>query len=227
MEETTEKCPICLEDFNTDDPDKTPYRTCEHGHFGCKDCIESLIGSNYTNHSNVSITTNISDSSIKLVCQYDEIAENSLPPCSKCSMCRNPIKYDFKKLRRNNQSWGVENTFTFHRDRYFEEKINNPPIDTTSRERVYKKKIEELRLMNKKKEETNIQNKKVIEYLKSAIGLLNYNGREKLKVDIHDFDSNPAVEIKDSSGTIILIVSNPPYRGNEIVQSLMGRGLRN
>jgi len=215
MDETTEKCPICLEDFNTDDPDKTPYRTCEHGHFGCKDCIESLIGSNYTNHSNVSITTNISDSSIKLVCQYDEIAENSLPPCSKCSMCRNPIKYDFKKLRRNNQTWGVENTFIFHRDRYFEEKINNPHIDTTSRERVYIKKIEELRLMNKKKEETNMQNKITIKFLESAI--ITYKWKEnyyKLKEYLNERQSS-------------VVISNPPYRGNEIVQSLMGRGLRN
>jgi len=211
MDETTEKCPICLEDFNTDDPDKTPYRICDKSHFICKGCIKPFIESNYTNRSNVSITTNISDSAIKLVCQYDGIGENSLPHCSKCPKCRYPIKYDFtRKLRRNNQSRGVENTFTFHRDRYFEEKINNPPIDTTSRERVYIKKIEELRLMNKKKEETNIQNKKVIEYLKSAIGLLNYNGREKLKVYIHDFDSNLTVGIKDSSGTIIS-VSNPPY----------------
>ena len=41
MDETTEKCPISLEDFNTDDPDKTPYRTCDKSHFGCEGCIES------------------------------------------------------------------------------------------------------------------------------------------------------------------------------------------
>jgi len=115
MDETTEKCPICLEDFNTDDLDKTPHEICEHGHFICKGCIKPFIESHYTNRSNVSITTNISDSAIKLVCQYDGIGENSLPPCIKCPMCRNPIKYDFKKLRRNNQSWGVENTFIFYK----------------------------------------------------------------------------------------------------------------
>jgi len=202
MDETTEKCPICLEDFNTDDPDKTPYRICDKSHFICKGCIKPFIESHYTNRSNLSITTNISGSAINLICQYDGIGENSLSPCIKCPTCRKPINYDFKKLRRNNQTWGVENTFTFYRDRYFEEKINNPPIDTTSRERVHIKKIEELRLMNKKKEETNIQNNKVIEYLKLK---LNY---EKFKYSI---------KIQSP-----VVISNPPYSSNEIVQ-LMGR----
>ncbi len=122
MDETTEKCPICLEDFNTDDPDKTPYRMCDKSHFSCKGCIKPFIESHYTNYSNLSITNNITnDSSVKLVYKYDRIGENSLPPCIKCPMCRIPFKYDFKKLRRNNQSRGVENTFTFYRCRYFEE----------------------------------------------------------------------------------------------------------
>jgi len=214
MDETTEKCPICLEDFNTDDPDKTPRRICEHGHFSCKSCIKPFIESHYTNRSNLSITTNISGSAIKLVCQYDGIGENSLPHCIKCPTCRKPINYDFKKLRRNNQTWGVENTFIFHRDRYFEEKINNPHIDTTSRERVYIKKIEELRLMNKKKEETNIQNKKTIKFLESAI--ITYKWKEnyyKLKEYLNERQSS-------------VVISNPPYRGNEIVQC-MGRPIRN
>jgi hypothetical protein len=33
MEETTEKYPTRLEDFNTDDPDNTPYRICNKSHF--------------------------------------------------------------------------------------------------------------------------------------------------------------------------------------------------
>jgi len=121
MDETTEKCPICLEDFNTDDPDKTPYRICNKSHFICKGCIKPFIEIHYTNYSSLSITTHTNNTSIKLVYKYDRIGENSLPPCIKCPMCRNPIKYDFKKLRRNNQSRGVENTFTFYRCRYFEE----------------------------------------------------------------------------------------------------------
>jgi hypothetical protein len=207
MDETTEKCPISLEDFNTDDPDKIPYRLCDKSHFSCKGCIKPFIESNFTDRDNFSITTNASDSTIKLVCQYDEIGENSLTPCIKCPTCRNPIKYDFKKLRRNNQSWKVVITITFHRDRYFEEKINNPPIDKTLRERADMKKIEELRLMNKKKEETNIQNKKTIKFLEKQIELL-----------------------KDSNAKYDVVITNPPYGSSisykEIIQCI-GRPIGN
>ena len=221
MDETTEKCPICLEDFNTDDPDKTPYRICNKSHFICKGCIKPFIEIHYTNYSSLSITTNISDSAIKLVCKYDEIGENSLPPCIKCPTCRIPINCNFRKRIVNDQTIKFKNIVTFHRDRYFELKINNPPIDKTLRERADMKKIEELRLMNKKKEEIDIQLRKLLKIkIKS-----NYKYNKRI-----EFLKKQIELLKDSDGKFNVVHTNPPYGSSisykEIIQS-MGRYIRN
>tara|TARA_B110000003_G_C16540939_1_gene492731 strand:- start:340 stop:915 length:576 start_codon:yes stop_codon:yes gene_type:complete len=157
-----EKCPICLEDFNTDEPDKIPYRLCDNCHFTCTSCTVPFIRSHYTNYNNLSITTNISDSAIKLVCKYYSVEQNMLQPSIQCPTCRIPINCNLRKRTINDQTIKIKNTYKFNRCRYFEEKIDNPPIDKTLRERADMEKIEELRLMIKKKDEINIELRKLL-----------------------------------------------------------------